>query len=469
MKRVWMAMAVVVVACPLSADAQDNNWVSEAFTKCSGSLAVMTCRLEDEIAAPRTLSGPAVCIALREGKFGVLLTPAFSTRTRPEMLKDFKLVLPGRKPKTLSARLLGIDPESGVGFVEATDPHAWTVTKFAKASLAPGQSVVSVGLFSPSPEYHEPCLGVGHVSTTIYLPEPLVYVTGGGMTGIGSLVFSPNSGGKAVGIVLRQPYEDHQMMTSRGTQTIRIRSQQISRFFTPTEEIAHILNPIPTPGHPRKLSWIGVMKFLAITSERAKSMKLDRPGVLVDQVIPGDIGEKAGLANQDVVVAVNDTPLPGMPSPNMVAKELLRQIRRMRPGAKLKLSVISAKGQPKTINMVIGEMPTQPQEAKRYFAKTLGILVREKVPLDKHIDPSPASSVPGLIVLAVSRDSSAALAGLKANDVVTRVGDQDVTTVRAFETVLTEAFKSRPDQTIILIVRRGTQNIPISIRPPKSE
>jgi S1-C subfamily serine protease len=468
MKRVWIAVAVVAVAWPLSADAQDKNWASEAFTKCSGSLAIMTCRQEDEIAAPRTLSAPAVCIALREGKFGVLLTPAFSTRTRPEMLKDFKLILPGRKPKTLGARLLGIDPESGVGFVEATDPHTWTVTKFAKAALTPGQSVVSVGLFSPSPDYHEPCIGVGHVSTTIYLPEPLVYVTGGGLTSTGSLVFTPNSGGKAVGIVLRQPYEDHQMMTNRGAQTIRIRSQQTSQFFTPTEEIAHILNPIPTPGSPRKLSWIGVLKFLAITSERAKSMKLDRPGVLVDQVIPGDIGEKAGLVNQDVVVAVNDAPLPAMPSPNMVAKDLLRQIRRMRPGAKLKLSVITAKGQPKTVNMVIGEMPLQPQNAKRYFAKTLGILVREKVPLDKYIDTSPTAGVPGLVVLTVGRDGPAALAGLKANDVVTRIGDQDITTVRAFETVLTEAATKRAEQTIILLVRRGTQNIPISIRPPKS-
>ncbi len=73
----------------------------------------------------------------------------------------------------------------------------------------------------------------------------------------------------------------------------------------------------------------------------------------------------------------------------------------------------------------------------------------------------------GLIVLSVGRDTPAALAGLKANDVVTRVGDQDVTTIAAFETVLTGAAKSRPGQTIILIVRRGTQNIPISIRLPK--
>jgi len=469
MKRVLIAMVIAAAAWPLPVGAQESNWVSEVYKKCSGSMAIMTCRLEDEIAAPRTVSGPAVCIALREGKFGVLLTPAFSTRTRPEMLKDFKLILPGRKPKTLKARLLGIDPETGLGFVEATEPHAWIVTKFAKAAVTPGQSVVSVGLFSPSPGYHEPCLGVAHVSTTIYLPEPMVYVTGGTLTGMGSLVFTANSGGKAVGIVLRQPYEDHQMLTSRGAQTIRIRSQQISQFFTPTEEIAHILNPIPTPGNPRKLSWIGVLKFLAITSERAKSMKLDRPGVLVDQVIPGDIGEKAGLADQDVVVAVNDTPLAEMPSPNMVAKDLLRQIRRMRPGAKLKLSVISAKGQPKTVNMVIGEMPPQPQQAKRIYAKTLGILLREKVRLDKHLDPSPAAGVAGLIVLTVGRDSPAALAGLKAKDVVTRIGDQDITTVRAFETVLTEMLKNRPGQTIILIVRRGTQNIPISIRPPKSK
>ena len=74
----------------------------------------------------------------------------------------------------------------------------------------------------------------------------------------------------------------------------------------------------------------------------------------------------------------------------------------------------------------------------------------------------------GLVVLTVGRDTPAALAGLKTNDVVTRIGDQDVTTVAAFSTVLTEAAKSRPDQTIILIVRRGTQNIPISIRLPKS-
>jgi len=469
MKRTWMTMWMVAAAVvpALGQTTQPARWVTDAVDHCAGSMAMVSCTLEDEVMTPRTLSGPGFCIAMREGKFGVLLTTALNTTARPEMLKDFVLDTPGIKNRKLKAKLLGIDPETGLAFVEATEPYDWKVTRFAKVNLSPGDPIASIGLFTPKPDYHETCLGLASVSALLRVPEAMVYVTGGSLPGPGSLVFSADSGGKAIGLVINQPYVDFQMLTNQGTALVGLRNRQQSEFFTPVEEIAHILQPIPTPDAPRKLSWLGVLKFLSVNEQLATSMKLTRPGVLLDTVIPGDIGEKAGLVNRDVVVEVNGQPLEALPNPDMVAQNFLRDLRRMAPGTPLKLTVISAAGQTKTIDLKLAEMPPQPQDAKRLFLRNLGIFVREQVMLDKYLDPAPSVEIPGLIVVGVGRDSPAGTAGLKVRDVITRVNNQEVKTTSAMETLINNALKTQPLQTIILMVRRGNQDIPISVQPPR--
>ena len=472
MKRLFLTMLVVLSAAGAAPGQTDTaKWLAEVREQTVGSMAMVICTLTDEVAPPRILSGVGYCIATRkpqQERLGVLLTTALDPRTRPEMLKDFKLVLPGRPGKTLKARLLGIDPETGLSFVEATEPHTWKVMKFVRVEFSVGQQIASVGLMTPKPDYHEPCLGLACVSAQMRMPEPLVYVTGGELSGPGSLVFTAAGGDRAVGLVIQQPYVDHQMLAGRRTTTVGLRSQQSSAFFMPIQEIAHILQPIPSPGKPRQLAWIGVLNFQAVSETLAQSMALAQPGVLLDKVVPGQVGYDAGLRDRDVVVQLNGKDLEPMPTRSMVAAELLRQIKRMPPGTAVELKVISPTG-PKTVKLKLAPMPAQPHQAKRYYDRRLGILFREKVMLDAHLSESPAAKVAGLIVLGVGRDSPAGKAGLQRADVITNIDNQSTESIKGYQGIVDAALASGSGKTIIVMAKRGNQDIAISIRPPQPQ
>lgn len=471
MKRLFLTMLVVLSAAGAAPGQTDTTkWLAEVREQAVGSIAMVICTLTDEVAPPRILSGVGYCIATKktlQGRLGVLLTTALDPRTRPEMLKDFKLVLPGRPGKTLKARLLGIDPETGLSFVEATEPHTWKVMKFVPMEFLVGQQIASVGLMTPKPDYHEPYIGLAYVSAQMRMPEPLVYVTGGELSGPGSLVFTAAGGAKAVGLVIQQPYVDHQMLAGRRTTTVGLRNQQSSAFFMPIQEIAHILQPIPSPGKPRQLAWIGVLNFRAVSETLAQSMALAQPGVLLDKVVPGQVGHDAGLRDRDVVVQLNGKDLEPMPTRPMVAAELLRRIKRMPPGTAVVLEVISPAGSRKTVKLKLAPMPAQPHQAKRYFDRRLGILFREKVMLDAYLSESPAAKVAGLIVLGVGRDSPAGKAGLQRADVITSIDNQSAESIKGYQGIVDAALASGSGKTIIVMTKRGNQDIAISIRPPQ--
>lgn len=472
MTRLLLCVLVVLSAgTPLMGQPDKAKWLAEMREQAVGSMAMVVCTITDEVNPPRLASGTGYCIALRKsekGKLGVLLTTALDPRMRLEMLKDFKIVIPGTTGKTLKARLLGIDPETGLAFVEATEPHDWKVMKFVRTKFLPGQQVASVGLMTPKPDYHESCIAMVNVSANLRMPEPLILVTGGRLTGPGSLVFTAAMGTKAVGLVIQQPYVDHQMASGRRVTTVGLRSQQSSMFFMPIEEIAHILQPIPSPGKPRVLAWMGVLNFQAVSDTLAESMALKQPGVMLEKVIPGHVAYEVGLRDRDVIVAFNGKPLEVLPTGAMVAANLLRQIKRIPPGTEVEVKVVSSQGGDKTVKLKLAPMPRQPHEAPRHYDRELGILVREKVMLDAHLSASPAARVAGLVVLFVGSNSPAAKAGLQRGDVLTSIDNQPVTSIKAYQTVVSGALAGGTGKTIIMMAKRGNQDVAVSIRPPKA-
>jgi serine protease Do len=461
MKR-WLALGLVLLACtPLVAQAGTSKFLADLEAKNSGALAVVKYTVEIET-GNRSVMGQAICI-LNDKGMGVFLTTAIDSRMRVESLKDFQLVTPGTDGATIKAKLLGVDPWTGMGFVQATEKRDWQVVKFSPTSkLTLGQEVGSIGLMMGDPSFPI-YVGDAYVSCKIREPGDLVYVTGGRLTGICSPVFATD--GQAIGIVGNQPFLGYQVPNQQGqTMNMQMRSQQESAFFTPVEEFVQVLATPPSDGKIARLPWLGINKFEAVGPDLADILKLDKPAVKIDEVIPDQPAAKAGLANRDLILEVDGKPLEKLATPELTVRNFVRKIMRMRAGEALKLKILSGQ-KTKDVTVTLTDMPTRPDEAKQYFNKGLGLLVREKVMLDDFLDKSDSTKAPGLIVLGMVKASAAAVAGLNGGDVITNANNQPVKTCDTFKTIVEKSLAASPTAPISFLVRRGEQAQVITVKP----
>jgi len=457
MKR-WIALGLVLsVLWPAAAQADTEKLLSEIVSKASGSLAAVSYTVEMETGS-RNVMGQGVCIE----PSGVFLTTALDSRLRVESLKDFKVITPGTNGKTLKAKLLGIDPWTGLGFVQATEKHTWQVVQFSRTSkLALGQQVASIGLMMGDPA-RPVFVGTGYVSAMLRVPGELARVTGGRLTGACSPVFATD--GRAIGIVGRQLFDSFGVLTRQRVVPMQLRSQQECAFFTPVEEFVHVLENIPSDGKVARLPWMGVNKFEAVPKDLADILKLDKPAVKVDEVIPDHPAAKAGLADRDIIVEVNGKEIEKLATPELSVRNFVRKLMRMRAGATLKLKVLSGR-QTKEVTVTLGEMPKRPSEAKRYFNRAIGLLVREKVMLDEFLDKTASAAVPGLRVEAIAKGSASAAAGLQSGDVITNVNNQPVKTIQTFQQIVEQSLTTSRVAPINFLVRRGDQAQVITVKP----
>ena len=457
MKR-WIALGLVLLlVLPVAARADTAKVLSDLVKNTSGALAAVRYIVEMET-GNRTVIGQGICIT----PDGVFLTTSLDSRMRVESLKDFQLIVPGTKGKTIKAQLLGIDPWTGLGFVKATEKHPWKVVAFSPTSkLTLGQQISSIGLMMGDPA-RPIYVGTAYVSSKLRVPGELVFVTGGRLTGTCSPVFAAD--GRAVGIVGRQLPLSYQMPTRRGMVPMRLRSQQESAFFTPVEEFVHVLANVPSDGKIGRLPWMGINKFEAVGKDLADILKLDKPAVKIDEVIPGQPAAQAGLANRDIIVQVNGQTLEELATPELSVRNFVRQLMRMRTGEKLKLQILSGR-QTKEVTVTLGDMPTRPGEAKRYFNRAIGLLVREKVMLDEYLDKDEDAKVPGLLVVGMAKGSASAAAGLQGGDVITNVNNQPVKTVQAFQQIVEKSLATSRTAPINFLVRRGAQAQVVTVKP----
>ncbi len=457
MKRYMVFCAVMLLALSAVAQAQTSKLLSDMVTKASGSLAVVKYTVEMET-GNRTGAGQAVCIS----QAGVFVTTSLDPRMRVEELKDFQLVLPGNEGKTLKAKLLGIDPWTGLGFVQCLEKHVWQVVQFSPSSgVKLGDQVASIGLMMSDPSWPV-YVGTAYVSSKLRVPNDLVLVTGGRLTGSCSPVF--NADGQAIGIIGRQLPLSFEAPTEKGMAPLQLVDQQQAAFFTPIEEFVDVLKNIPSDGKVARLPWLGINKFEAINDDLVLILKLDKPGVKIDEVIPKQPAAKAGLADRDIIVEMDGQPLEKLATPDLTVKNFVRQLMRMRVGTVVKLKILSGTAS-KEVSVTLEEMPIRPNEAKQYFNKAIGLLIREKVPLDEFLDKTPSSTVPGLIVVGMVKDSPVALAGLQGGDVITNVNNQPVTKVDSFKEIVEKSLAAGATTPIQLLVRRGEKAEVITVRP----
>jgi serine protease Do len=196
------------------------------------------------------------------------------------------------------------------------------------------------------------------------------------------------------------------------------------------------VNPVAPRG-----SYLGVM-VQEIDAARAKALNLnEEAGVDITRVEPGSPADKAGLKRGDVVVQYNGQRVEGM-------EQFSRFVRETPPGREVKLGIVRD-GMPQTLiarleahrgppNFGAGLAPglgipgpgfnvPAPDVPGSFFSWRSAVLGIEVESLQGQLAQY-FGVKEGVLVRSVMKDSAAEKAGIKAGDVITKIGDSPVAT-----------------------------------------
>jgi S1-C subfamily serine protease len=390
-----------------------------------------------------------------------------------EQMKDFKIVIPSDTvdETEIPAVLEGRDERADVAFVKAKpDPKSdtpnpkWQPIYFTEQPLEVGETIYSVGLL-PKMAGYKAYLTQSIVSAKLRGEVPEVLISGG-MSGVGAMVFDDQF--RPVGVVPPQDGQDVVLDPRNDFNSIITPAH----FFVPTRFFQISLNDPPTPEHPIKLPWMGVVQMRGVNQQLAEYLGLkNQPAVQIGDVIPGAPAADGGLKPGEIVVKVDGRPLERGDLPEELPMILHRQLMRMHVGSQVKLTVQPpGKGQAThDITITLGAEPREANQAKRFYAKDLGFVAREAVFLDAYAHKMPPDTH-GVVIDLVRRDGAAATAKLGPLDWVLELNGQSISDLDDFHNEYDAFRKDHPHDPVVLVVhRRGGREETINIEPPQTD
>ncbi|MBS3822000.1 MAG: hypothetical protein KGY81_09600, partial [Phycisphaerae bacterium] len=141
MKTLTCLLVLAMLAAATFAD-ETANTLKRISEKVGGAFVVVRCQVKIATGT-QAMGGMGICL----DKSGLIMTQAIDARVDPETITQLEVIVPGVEQRALEARLLGIDPLTGMSFIKVSDSHDWQVVAFQKsAAIAHGKQVVSVGL-----------------------------------------------------------------------------------------------------------------------------------------------------------------------------------------------------------------------------------------------------------------------------------------------------------------------------------
>lgn len=235
------------------------------------------------------------------------------------------------------------------------------------------------------------------------------------------------------------------------------------------------------PGlHPASRSFLGI-GVTEIDSERAKSLKLDEErGVEVTKVVADSPAAKAGVKTGDIVLEYNGQKVVG-------TEQFVRLVRETPIGRSVRL-LLSRDGKTQTLTTTIASRKQQarvfamppskdwghlgekleslnelefrmPDIPKAYMSWRTSVLGVEAESLEAQLADY-FGVKEGVLVRSVLKDSPAEKAGLKAGDIIVRVGETKVTTPRDVSSAIRTA---RSQKTFPITVVRNRKEMTLTV------
>lgn len=231
-----------------------------------------------------------------------------------------------------------------------------------------------------------------------------------------------------------------------GINTAIVASGQGIGFAIPVDMANLIVAQLKDKGEVTR-GWLGV-GIQNLTPELAEyyGLKANANGVLVTQVFEDDPASKAGIAPNDIIIAVNDQKIGS-------ARELSALIANTDVGGKTKITLLR-QGKKKTVTAVLSTQPKDISRAgiKEKESSELGIQVAE-LSADRARQFGMDPDEKGVLVIDVESGSRAEQADVQVGDLIRGINRKKIKNLDDYRKIM-DSIDSK-EEIIMLIMRRN--------------
>jgi serine protease Do len=201
--------------------------------------------------------------------------------------------------------------------------------------------------------------------------------------------------------------------------------------------------------------WLGVM-IQKITPELMSAMGLKTSkGALVGDVQENSPAGKAGIKRGDIITEFNGLEV-------TTSDQLPKMVAVIKPATKVKVKALRD-GVEKSFTVSLGELPDEATEKPSVTSleNNLGLSLEKLTEeLAKQLN---ASGVSGVVVRGVLPGGPGANAGIQVGDIITEVNKTPVKDVASYNSA---AGKSKPGESVLLLIKRGKSTVFIAVKLP---
>lgn len=228
-------------------------------------------------------------------------------------------------------------------------------------------------------------------------------------------------------------------------------------FSIPIDVALDISNQLKANGKITR-GWLGV-GIQEITKDLAESFGMKNTnGALIAGVEKGGPADKGGLEPGDVITKFDGKPI-------SASSDLPRAVGASKPGKEIPVEILR-KGNTKTLNVMVGEMPSDKDDASatrnggaKPESNRIGLTLRELTPQQrKKLNKN------GLLVLDAQQAS--AQAGIRRGDIILALNDSEVQTVDQFNKQLANIGSGK---SVALLVQRGDSTLYVPVKIAQSK
>ncbi len=319
--------------------------------------------------------------------------------------------------RVVRAKLLGTDPATDVAVLQIDEPNLIAVPFGDSDALRVGDFIAAVG----NPFGLEGSASQGIVSAK--MRTDIGYEVFEDFIQIDAAVNPGNSGGALVDI------DGRLVGLNTATGAAKLRTQGIA-FAVPINMARRIADELMANGTFRRGSLGFWTQDLSFAMAKEKNLPINR-GAAVASVVPGSPAAKAGLKAGDVIVKIAGTSVRGH-------TDYVSRVASTPIGASLKVELFSD-GKPKAVTLTIADIAVEPRaETPPMALKSIaGLTLGSSLPGFKSF-----GLVQGVRILGAT--DAAATAGLKPDDVITKVDSAMVRTPQdVFDNVAQKMAKYR--------------------------
>lgn len=217
-------------------------------------------------------------------------------------------------------------------------------------------------------------------------------------------------------------------------------------FAIPVNIAASIMDQILEYGEVKRgLLGVSIRDFTPETAEALGLDANDLHGALVEEVFPDSAAENAGIEVGDVIIAVDDQKVSG-------AGDLRTTIGLKRSGDKVRITVMRNNVK-RNFTAKLGDMNIEPELLAGEIHS--GLAGAEFATYDGSSQPYKGK---GVLITSVAPGSPAEFRGLQANDIITNINQQQVTSVGDLRKLATD------QSLLVLKIHRGTRTLLRTIR-----